>query len=140
MRSNDEGLMAKYIVHKAKTGETVNNCFVLCPDRDAAAVAAIRAYAAVTKNRTLAADLIQWVGPEPNDPLTLERLREMCGEPVWIKRHDEGCPIGYAIVGDFMSPYGVYFGTAHGSLRLPYDEYGKTWIAYRRKPEEKQNA
>lgn len=70
----------------------------------------------------------------PNDPLTIEELREMAGKPVWIERKN-GRVSRWAIFGDMRSPYGVYFGTAAGGLRLPYDEYGKTWSAYRRKPE-----
>lgn len=66
--------------------------------------------------------------------LTLEQLREMCGEPVWIERHDGG-QSRWAIVGDCDSLYGVYFGTSRGGLRLPYDECGKSWIPYRNKPE-----
>lgn len=125
MRPNDEGLMAKYIVHKAKTGETVNNCFVLRPDRDAAAVAAIRTYAAATKNRTLAADLIQWVGPEPNDPLTLEELREMGGEPYChVGLQDDSPPPHWSILDPCFAWHIEDYG------------YGKRWLAYRRKPEE----
>lgn len=71
---------------------------------------------------------------KPNDPLTLEELREMEERPVWIERHDGG-PSRWAIVGSFDSLYGVYFGTARGGLRLPYDDYGKTWLAYRRRKE-----
>lgn len=75
---------------------------------------------------------------QPNEPLTLEEMRGMEGQPVWVERHDSG-PSGYAIVGDFMSLYGVYFGTAKGGLRLYYDEYGKTWVAYRRPLKEDRN-
>lgn len=71
---------------------------------------------------------------DENPPLTLEELREMCGEPVWIERHDGGTS-RWAIVGDCDSLYGVYFGTSRGGLRLPYDECGKTWIPYRNKME-----
>lgn len=67
--------------------------------------------------------------------LTLEELREMGGDPVWVERHDGG-QSGWAIVGGFESLYGVYFATARGGLRLPYDEYGEAWLACRRKPEE----
>lgn len=75
------------------------------------------------------------ISPSSNDPLTMEELREMGGEPVWVERHDGG-QSEWAIVGDFKSLYGVYFATAWGGLRLPYDEYGETWLACRRKPEE----
>lgn len=81
----NDGLRAKYIVRKAETGETVENCFVLRPEKDAAAIAAIRAYAAATNNPALSADLLRWVGPSPNDPLTLDELREMDGDWAWIE-------------------------------------------------------
>lgn len=71
----------------------------------------------------------------PNDPLTLEELREMCGEPVWIERHDGG-QSRWAIVGDCDSLYGVYFGTAQGGMRLHYEECGKSWIPHRNKVED----
>lgn len=45
------------------------------PAKDQAAVAALRAYAAATDNAELAADIINWVGAEPNDPLTLEQAK-----------------------------------------------------------------
>lgn len=57
-----KGLKAKYLVFKADTGERVGNCFVLHPDKDSAAVEAIRAYARATDNETLAEDIYNWVG------------------------------------------------------------------------------
>lgn len=57
-----KGLKAKYLVFKADTGERVGNCFVLRPDKDPAAVEAIRAYARATNNETLADDIYNWVG------------------------------------------------------------------------------
>ena len=76
------GLYGKYTVYKNKDGSLVTDCFILRPAKDPAAVAALRAYAAATDNAELAADIINWVGFEPNEPLTLEQLREMDGEPV----------------------------------------------------------
>ncbi len=61
MRPND-GLRGKYIVIKEDTGELVKNCFVLRPDRDPAAVTALRAYAEATDNEALATDIINWIG------------------------------------------------------------------------------
>lgn len=78
--STGEGLRCKYIVRKADTGEGVDGCFVLRPDRDRAAVAALRAYAAATDNDVLATDILNWVGEEPNATLTLDELRQMDGE------------------------------------------------------------
>lgn len=57
-----KGLKAKYLVFKADTGGKVDNCFVLRPDKDPAAVEALRAYARCTDNKTLSTDIYNWVG------------------------------------------------------------------------------
>jgi len=57
-----DGLYTKYNVIKADTGEPVNDCFVLRPDRDPASVSALRTYAKTTENKELAANIIKWVG------------------------------------------------------------------------------
>ena len=57
-----KGLKRKYLVFKSDTGEMVENCFVLRPDKDPAAVEALRAYARATDNATLSADIVNWVG------------------------------------------------------------------------------
>ena len=64
------GLYGKYTVYKNKDGSLVTDCFILRPAKDPAAVAALRAYATATDNAELAADIINWVGAEPNEPLT----------------------------------------------------------------------
>lgn len=79
------GLKRKFLVFKSDTGEMIENCFVLRPDKDQAAVAALRAYAGATDNKTLANDIIDWVGEDRNEPLTLDELMTMDGEPVWLK-------------------------------------------------------
>lgn len=61
------GLYGKYTVYKNKDGSLVTDCFILRPAKDPAAVAALRAYAAATDNAELAADIINWVGAEPNE-------------------------------------------------------------------------
>lgn len=66
----------------------------------------------------------------PNDPLTLEELREMDGEPVWICDPD-GSDGMWALVD---LEYELC-RTAKGGIAI-FDTYGKTWLAYRRKPEE----
>ena len=58
-----KGLYRKYIVRKADTGEEVANCFILRPEKDPAAVAALREYARVTNNRELASDILRWICP-----------------------------------------------------------------------------
>lgn len=64
-----EGLYVKYNVRKVDTGELVNNCFVLRPDRDKAAIAALKAYAAATENKQLAEDIRKWID-------TIEEIKE----------------------------------------------------------------
>lgn len=66
------GLYGKYTVLKNEDGSLVTNCFVLRPEKDQAAVAALRAYAAATDNAELSADIINWVGAEPNEHLTCD--------------------------------------------------------------------
>jgi hypothetical protein len=55
------GLKRKYIVLKADTGKPVDNCFVLRPYKDPAAVAALTVYARVTNNRQLHNDILNWI-------------------------------------------------------------------------------
>ena len=67
-----------------------------------------------------------------NDPLTLDELRRMEGQPVYIVENTEY----WAIVNSFDQA-GVYllsYGNPddYGYFGL----YGKTWLAYRQKPEE----
>lgn len=77
------GLFPKYIVRKAATNEIVENCFVLRPDRDPAAMIALRAYAKACNNLELARDIFEWVGQEDITIPTAEHLArayfEICG-------------------------------------------------------------
>ena len=129
--STGEGLRCKYIVRKADTGEGVDGCFVLRPDRDRAAVAALRAYAAATDNDALATDILNWVGHESNEPLTMDELRQMNGEPLWVVWPDGRIKPQWFIVG---SAFWIdMFVEWDGKIFL---DYGKIWLAYRQKPEE----
>ena len=80
------------------------------------------------------------ISPTPNDPLTLEELREMDGDPVFIvsKRYGNGWCI---VQWHGVSKSWMYFsrtGTAEGMTATPITarEYGDDWSAYRRKPED----
>lgn len=53
----------------------------------------------------------------PNDPLTLEELREMDGEPVWVANLSAKKKDGFCNEWALIENYGDY------------------WLAYRRKPE-----
>ena len=76
----------------------------------------------------------------PNPPLTLEELREMDGEPVWVVPAVVGgkIPERYMLVSDFLPENGIFLFMPPGGMTQGYkaSTYGKTWLAYRRKPEE----
>lgn len=73
---------------------------------------------------------IPTIEPPPNDPLTLEELREMDGEPVWIVPTQEYVKPEYALV----SVENEWFCTSNTDY-WEFDVYGRAIIAYRRKPE-----
>lgn len=80
---------------------------------------------------------------QPNEPLTLEQLRQMDGEPVWVKQL-KGLSVrdtDWAVVEFRLAP-----DVKHDKIRVWWpgsededtpseDDYGKTWLAYRRPPE-----
>lgn len=80
------------------------------------------------------------LAPPPNDPLTLEELREMSRDWVWIKllvplyRMETGY---YIKNTKFSDADEFYCGYPDIVMRaLPYAGYGDVWLAYRRRPEE----
>ena len=69
----------------------------------------------------------------PNEPLTLEQLREMDGEPVWVVprgMHEKDEPMWCVL----ESPMALIPGVDYWSW--DFDGYGETWLAYRRPKEE----
>ena len=67
-----------------------------------------------------------------NEPLTLDELRRMEGQPVYIVENTEY----WAIVNSFDQA-GVYLLSYGNPDDYGYfGFYGKTWLAYRQKPEE----
>lgn len=82
---------------------------------------------------------------EDPKPLTLEELRQMDGEPVWVvdlrpKSVNKYCVISISAPLKYqdIDHYNVAYipGTEHDWYS--FDEYGKIWIAYRHKPKEVQ--
>ena len=66
------------------------------------------------------------------EPLTLDELRQMEGQPVYIVENTEY----WAIVNSFDQA-GVYLLSYGNPDDYGYfDLYGKTWLAHRQKPEE----
>ena len=82
------------------------------------AIAALRQQETVTNRNGL------------NEPLTLDELRQMDGEPVWVQ--SPGVPE--------YGRWAIVEGVGENCLFLRDDftchDYGKTWLAYRQKPEE----
>lgn len=79
---------------------------------------------------------------QANDPLTLEELREMDGEPVWVKVsenwRESGVKDGWRLVRLHKSDdrLRLYFYDTHfGPTFVAEQDYVQSWIAYRRKPE-----
>ena len=64
-----------------------------------------------------------------NEPLTLDELREMPCEPVYIVA-------GYVSWWDIVSFAGMEYLYLKVEGSLPFRDYGKNWTAYRQKPEE----
>ena len=69
---------------------------------------------------------------EQNEPLTLDELREMDGEPVWVVptgTHKKDEPMWCVLEGSMALIPGV------DCWLWDFDGYGETWMAYRRPPE-----
>ena len=66
----------------------------------------------------------------PNLPLTLEQLREMDGEPVWICHPLDKRSGAWALVDLKFDMCRV----AGGGITV-FENLGKTWLAYRHRPE-----
>ena len=72
-----------------------------------------------------------------NKALTLEQLREMDGEPVWIKRLKglSVCDTDWAVVDVCPNKIRVWWFGSEVEDEPSEKDYGETWLAYRRPPE-----
>lgn len=75
-----------------------------------------------------------------NEPLTLEELREMDGEPVWCKwllPEDRAIEQGkwFIVISGDKAGLEIKRPAEYGCHFCKIDDYGKTWLAYRRPPE-----
>lgn len=71
-----------------------------------------------------------------NEPLTLEELREMNGEPVWGKSLITEKPGEWFILRVVEMSKTWFIACAGAEQGFgDKDTYGKTWLAYRRPPE-----
>ena len=69
----------------------------------------------------------------PNEPLTLEQLREMDGEPVWIV--DVGPHKWYGPGWAIVDRDNCLVRTVKNWNAVFFESYGERWLAYRRPPE-----
>ena len=76
----------------------------------------------------------------PNEPLTLDELREMDGEPVWCKwllPEDKAIEQGkwFIVISGDKAGLEIKRPAEYGYHFCKIDDYGKTWLAYRRPTE-----
>lgn len=77
-------------------------------------------------------------------PLTIEELRQMDGEPVWVTDPSEPAVSAYCTIDVCVrfkedrvnDKYSEAMIPGDGFSYYQFDKYGKTWIAYRHKPKE----
>lgn len=70
-----------------------------------------------------------------NNPLTLDELRQMEGEPVWVVLPESNVSFWALLREEWMN--GMCMSTREDeSAYGAFDLYGKVWLAYRRRPEE----
>lgn len=72
----------------------------------------------------------------PNEALTLDELREMNEEPVWIQNLEEPAKSQWRLLYWDREKYLVLQGISVRGYLL--EEYGESWLAYRRPPEEEK--
>ena len=76
----------------------------------------------------------------PNEPLTLDELRKMDGEPVWVRclkpSQYADPPVRWRILEKSITGH---FGVWNGDGALIERTYGVDWLAYRRSPEQGDN-
>ena len=74
---------------------------------------------------------------QPNEPLTLEELREMDEEPVYVVPKDKPAHCGgwCGVTVWKCDRYSYVSLLRDADSGWGFEKYGKTWIAYRRPPE-----
>lgn len=75
---------------------------------------------------------------EDPQPLTLEELRQMDGEPVWVKTKNAYNGEGECCVVHVLRDRRHFVALIPGieDMWHPSSHYGKEWLAYRHKPKE----
>lgn len=79
---------------------------------------------------------VPYISTQINGPLTLEQLREMIGQPVWIESNDKK---EWCILWGYHCPevYGrsmIFTRRTSEKKQYQFSDYGKTWLAYAYSP------
>ena len=74
-------------------------------------------------------------GQERNEPLTLDELLQMNGEPVWIKLFDPDEEF-WVLRNEWVDTRNPEPLILFHMRWYSHADYGKNWLAYRQKPEE----
>lgn len=140
MTADQKGLYAKYMVIKVVDGTVIEDCFILRPDKDPAAVKALQAYAEATENKVLANDIYAWVGKPMQKPLKFERIAD---GPVYIeyaKNEQIACalfdPDNHTYAGMIM--YHEFASASRHYVQI--DGCGKYWRTWDRYPTDEERA
>lgn len=135
--SEQKGLYDKYMVVKVVDGTVIENCFILRPDKDPAAVKALQAYAAATENKVLAADLFAWVGRPMQKPLMIKEVKRTgC---VYLEDCDKKEVIPALI--EFVTKDYIGFRNRCGVLiTASFEDYGTRWRCWAYKPTDEERA
>lgn len=88
----------------------------------------------VDRCKRYAEEIMELREQQSNDPLSLDELRQMDGEPVWVVWLDGRLKSRWHIVGSSL--WIEMFTEWDGAFSL---DYGKTWLAYRHKTEDVNN-
>lgn len=141
MTAEQKGLYDKYMVIKVVDGTVIENCFILRPDKDPAAVKALQAYAAETENNVLANEIYAWVGKLLQKPMTLEEYQALidAGREVVIYceiYNDEETYANIICKQVIVDRY----GECPPIELLRFETYGKTWRAWASRPTDEERA
>lgn len=92
---------------------------------------------------TVAAERDRYKAERENSQLlTLEELRGMDGEWVWVISSDPDLTVSgwaYIAASQAHTLWEYKPDRLLGNVQLDFEDYGKTWLAYRSKPKEEDN-
>ncbi|EHJ00413.1 hypothetical protein CDLVIII_3868 [Clostridium sp. DL-VIII] len=95
-----KGLKVKYNDTKIEDGSIVDDCFVLRPNKDTAAVEALKTYSNFTQNNQLALDILNWISNFKNNNVETDIIYNGFKREDWELIKKAMCETAVALVGD----------------------------------------